>query len=66
MLVEPPWQYANVPDTETEGIALIVKTVDAEAAKQEPAPSGSSVVNVNVTEPAAASAAEGVYVVPTP
>ena len=49
-----------VPDIVAVGMVGRVITIASATAKQGPAPSGSFVVNVNVTVPAAISAADGV------
>jgi hypothetical protein len=55
-----PAQIVAAEPAETVAAGLIVKTNELVAAPHGPA--GSFVVKVNVTEPAAISAAEGVYV----
>jgi hypothetical protein len=57
--VEPSQIVAAAP-AEAVAIGLIVKTIASVVAAQGPPASGSSVVMVNVTDPAVISAAEGV------
>ena len=66
---DPPVQNVVAPLGVIVGIAgngFIVSVSAETAGKQSPIPSGSSVVNEIITDPAVISAAEGVYEVAVP
>ena len=58
---EEPAQITSAPPEPTVAMRFIVSNISSDTATHGPAPSGSSVVMVNVTVPATTSAAEGVY-----